>query len=95
MRRGAAEEGHMRSIIAGFLTLAAVQAMAPTPAGASAPHPWCLVVQDWGDGWACGFDTFAQCQTEARAGNTGYCAANPAYRMPAPAKAPRRRRQAG
>jgi hypothetical protein len=82
----------MRSIIAGCLTLAALQAMAPMRADASDRHPWCLVVQDWGDGWACGFDTFAQCLTEARAGNIGYCAANPAYRPPAAAKPPQRRR---
>jgi hypothetical protein len=82
----------MRSIIAGCLTLAALQAMAPMRADASDRHPWCLVVQDWGDGWACGFDTFAQCLTEARAGNIGYCAANPAYRPPATAKPPQRRR---
>jgi Protein of unknown function (DUF3551) len=79
----------MRYLTAGFLTLAAMQALAPT--AAADPHPWCLVVQDWGDGWACGFDTFAQCQTEARAGNTGYCAANPAYRPPSAAKPPQRR----
>jgi hypothetical protein len=72
------------------LAVAAMLAVCAT-AGASDRHPWCLVVQDWGDGWACGFDTFAQCQTEARAGNIGYCAANPAYRPPAPAKPPQRR----
>ena len=55
-------------------------------AGASDRHPWCLVVQDWGDGWACGYDTFAQCQAEARAGNTGFCAANPYFQAPAAAK---------
>jgi hypothetical protein len=68
-----------------FLVLA-LAAMPPAPAaaaGASERHPWCLVVQDWGDGWSCGFDTFAQCQTEARAGNVGYCAANPNFRGPA------------
>ena len=64
--------------------------VAAAPAAAD-PHPWCLVVQDWGDGWACGFDTFAQCQVEARAGNVGYCAANPAYRPPTPARSPPRR----
>jgi hypothetical protein len=47
----------MRYLTAGFLALAALPAMAPT--AAADPHPWCLVVQDWGDGWACGFDTFA------------------------------------
>jgi Protein of unknown function (DUF3551) len=72
------------------VVLAAVQAVSVAPAGASDRHPWCLVVQDWGDGWACGYDTFAQCQAEARAGNTGYCAANP-YRPPATARPPQRR----
>ena len=93
MRRGAAEQVRqlMRYVTVGFLTLAAMQAMALMPADASDRHPWCLVVQDWGDGLACGFDTFAQCQTEARAGNTGYCAANPAFRPPAAAKPPRQR----
>jgi hypothetical protein len=81
----------MRPFILGVVALAAVLKSAIGPAGASDRHPWCLVVQDWGDGWACGFDTFAQCQTEARAGNTGYCAANPAYRPPTAAKPPQRR----
>ncbi len=79
----------------GSLVLAATLTAAIAPAGASDRHPWCLVVQDWGDGWACGFDSFAQCQTEARAGNVGYCAANPAFRPPAPAKPPRRPRASG
>jgi hypothetical protein len=82
----------MRLVILGVLALAA-STSAVGPAGASDRHPRCLVVQDWGDGWACGFDSFAQCQAEARAGNTGYCAANPAYRVPAPAKPPQRRSQ--
>jgi hypothetical protein len=81
----------MRPFILGVVALAAVLTSAIGPAGASDRHPWCLVVQDWGDGWACGFDTFAQCQTEARAGNTGHCAANPAYRPPTAAKPPQRR----
>ena len=75
--------------------VAAVLASMQAAAAASDRHSWCLVVQDWGDGWACGYDTFAQCQAEARAGNTGYCAANPAYRPPAPARAPRQRRPSG
>jgi hypothetical protein len=75
------------------LVLAAMQAVVVAPAGASDRHPWCLVVQDWGDGWSCGYDTFAQCQTEARAGNVGYCAANPNYQPPTPARPSRQRRQ--
>jgi hypothetical protein len=82
----------MRPFVLGVLALAAALASATAPASASDSHPWCLVVQDWGDGWACGFDTFAQCQAEARAGNTGYCAANPSYRAPATAKPSRQRR---
>jgi hypothetical protein len=83
----------MRRLGLGVVALAAALTGAIGPAGASDHHPWCLVVQDWGDGWACGFDTFAQCLAEARPGNVGYCAANPAFRPPAPAKAPRQRRQ--
>jgi ABC-type sugar transport system substrate-binding protein len=83
----------MRPFSLAALVLAAALTGAVAPASASDRHPWCLVVQDWGDGWACGFDTFAQCQAEARAGNTGFCAANPAYRPPAPTKASRPRRQ--
>ena len=52
-----------------------------------------LVVQDWGDGWACGYNTFAQCEAEARAGNTGYSAANPYHPPPASARPSRQRRQ--
>ena len=78
----------MRTLTLGLLALVAMHAA--TPASASNRHPWCLVVQDWGDGWACGFDTFAQCQAEARAGNTGYCAANPYVPPPAPARPARR-----
>jgi hypothetical protein len=85
----------MRSRTLGILTLAALHAVTVAPASASDRHPWCLVVQDWGDGWACGFDTFAQCLAEARPGNVGYCAANPAFRPPAPAKPPRERRRPG
>jgi hypothetical protein len=81
----------MRVVTRHVLALAAIAAATLAPAAASDRHPWCLVVQDWGDGWACGFDTFAQCQAEARAGNTGYCAANPAYRAPAAARPPHRR----
>ncbi len=75
------------------VALAAMQAAMVAPASASDRHPWCLVVQDWGDGWACGFDTFAQCQAEARAGNTGYCADNPAFRPPAAPRPAQRKRE--
>jgi hypothetical protein len=83
----------MRHLGVGVVALGAALTGAIGPAGASDRHPWCLVVQDWGDGWVCGFDTFAQCLAEARAGNVGFCAANPAFRPPAPAKAPPQRRQ--
>ncbi len=52
-----------------------------------------MIVQDQDDGWACGFDTFAQCLAEARAGNTGYCAANPQYQPPAPVRPTHNRRK--
>jgi len=82
----------MRYVTLLVLASAAMQAAASS-AAASDRHPWCLVVQDWGDGWSCGFDTFAQCQTEARAGNVGYCAANPNFHAPAAAKPAHRRRE--
>ena len=85
----------MRYVTLVVLALAAIPLAPAGPAGASDRHPWCLVVQDWGDGWACGYDTFAQCQAEARAGNTGYCAANPYVPPPAPAKPSRKRRGPG
>jgi ABC-type sugar transport system substrate-binding protein len=83
----------IRRLVLAATALAALPAVMPAPVAASERHSWCLVVQDWGDGWACGYDTFAQCEAEARAGNTGYCAANPYYRAPAPARPSRRRRQ--
>jgi ABC-type sugar transport system substrate-binding protein len=83
----------MRHVTLVTAVLASLQAAALSPAAASDRHSWCMVVQDWGDGWACGYDTFAQCLAEARAGNTGYCAANPYYQPPAPAKpSPRQRK---
>jgi hypothetical protein len=63
------------------------------PAAATgAPHPWCLIIQDQDDGWACGFDTFEQCRVEARSGNTGFCAANPAYKAATKPTRPAKRR---
>lgn len=82
----------MRPFIAGALALAAALTTVPAPASASDRHPWCMVVQDQDDGWACGFDTFAQCLAEARAGNTGFCIGNPWYQVPAPAKPTHQRR---
>jgi len=83
----------MRHVTLVTALLASLQVAALSPAAASDRHSWCMVVQDWGDGWACGYDTFAQCLAEARAGNTGYCAANPYYQAPAPARPSRQRRQ--
>ncbi|HEY2135749.1 MAG TPA: DUF3551 domain-containing protein [Xanthobacteraceae bacterium] len=80
----------MRTFTMPLLAVAAVVAAGATGANAQ-PHPWCMIVQGWGGGWACGFDTFEQCLTEARAGNSGFCAANPAYKAPAPAKPSRRK----
>ena len=66
---------------------------AAAPASAAGKHPWCLIIQDQDDGWACGFDTFEQCRVEARSGNTGFCAANPAYQPPAAPTRPHKRRR--
>ncbi len=80
----------MRRLALGLVILAALPA-APASAAVGGPHPWCLIIQDQDDGWACGFDSFEQCRVEARSGNTGFCAANPYYQPPAhaPAKAKR------
>jgi ABC-type sugar transport system substrate-binding protein len=77
----------------GFVAMAPAMAAA-APMGAAKSYPWCLIIQDQDDGWACGFKTFEQCQVEARAGNTRFCAANPAYQAPAQPARPRKRRQA-
>ncbi len=82
----------MRNLVLGLVAFAGVFA-APAVAAAAGSHPWCLIIQDMDDGWACGFDTFEQCFVEARAGNTGFCAPNPAYQAPAPhVRKPKRRR---
>jgi hypothetical protein len=79
----------MRELAVGLLALTAV---VPASASVGGSHPWCLVIQDQDDGWACGFDSFEQCRVEARSGNTGFCAANPFYAAPrAPARKPSRR----
>jgi len=83
----------MRSFPAGILALAAALTTVLAPARGSDRHPWCMIVQDQDDGWACGFDTFAQCLAEARAGNTGYCAANPQYQVPVPVRPTHKRRK--
>jgi uncharacterized protein DUF3551 len=70
----------MRKLAIGLGVLAAMAA--PASAGVGGSHPWCMIVQDFDGGWACGFDTFEQCQREARPGNTGFCAQNPAYQPP-------------
>jgi hypothetical protein len=82
---------------AGAVLLAAVLlAPASQPATARTIHPWCMIIQDWSGGWACAFDSFAQCHAEAAAGHTGFCAANPAYpdtREQAPPPRKRRHRR--
>lgn len=80
----------MRTLAVGFCVLALAM---PAFAGVGGPHPWCLVIQDQDDGWACGFDTFEQCRAEARSGNTGFCAANPGYQPPAAATRPHKKRR--
>jgi hypothetical protein len=77
-----------------ILAVAAALLAAASAASAREQRPWCLIYQDWGDGWACAFDTFEQCREEARPGNSGFCAANPAYQAPAPAKPQHRRHKA-
>ena len=64
-----------------LIALALAMAAGITAAEAKV-HPWCMIIQDFDDGWACGFDTFEQCLREARSGNTGFCAQNPAYQPP-------------
>ena len=83
----------MRQLALGVATAAAV-IVASAAAHASGNHPWCMVIQDLGDGWACGFDTFEQCRAEARGGNMGFCAQNPAYQAPIGQSRPKKRRHA-
>jgi hypothetical protein len=75
------------------LALFAITAAVPALAHVGGPHPWCMIIQDQDDGWACGFDTFEQCRVEARSGNTGFCAANPYYQAPATSTKPAKRRR--
>jgi Protein of unknown function (DUF3551) len=89
----------MRKLALGLVTIAATIAptapmSAASPMGAAKSYPWCLVIQDQDDGWACGFATFEQCRIEARSGNTGFCASNPAYQAPAQPARSHKRRQA-
>jgi Protein of unknown function (DUF3551) len=81
----------MPKLAIGLGVLAAIMA-APASASVGGPHPWCLIIQDQDDGWACGFDTFEQCRVEARSGNTGFCAANPFYQRPEAPNRPKKRR---
>ena len=82
----------MRHLTLGVVAFAALAAGASV-AEAKNPHPWCLIFQDWDGGWACAFDTFEQCRDEARPGNSGFCASNPSYQAPAPAKPRHRERK--
>jgi ABC-type sugar transport system substrate-binding protein len=83
----------MRQFTIRTLAVAAALLGAALPAAAKTSHPWCLIYQDWGDGWACAFDSFEQCRIEARAGNSGFCAANPFIETPASAKPTRKGRK--
>ncbi len=83
----------MRLVTLGILALAAALTTPLASARASDRHPWCMIVQDRDDGWACGFDAFAQCLAEARAGNTGFCIANPSSQAPTPARPSHPRRK--
>jgi ABC-type sugar transport system substrate-binding protein len=83
----------MRKLALGLLAIAAAMTAVLSAAGAKT-YPWCVVIQDQDDGWACGFDTFEQCRIEARSGNTGFCAPNPAYRAPEARSRPQKRRRA-
>jgi len=84
----------MRRLALGLATASVVMAVGAA-AHASGTHPWCMVIQDLGDGWACGFDTFEQCRAEARAGNTGFCTSNPAYQAPTKPVRPAKRSRHG
>lgn len=81
------------AVVVGSLTVAAALPAAAAPGPGRVQHPWCVIYQDWGDGWGCAFDSFEQCLAEARAGNSGFCAANPFYQAPATSAPPRKRRK--
>ena len=83
----------MRKIALALVIIAPTMAAA-SPMGAAKNYPWCLVIQDQDDGWACGFKTFEQCRVEARSGNSGFCAQNPAYQAPIQRARARKPRQA-
>ncbi len=85
----------MRPALGPLAIVAAAMAIVAVGGTAHAKtFPWCMIIQDQDDGWACGFETFEQCRLEARSGNTGFCAPNPAYQaqMPAPKSKHRRPR---
>ena len=73
----------MRRLMLGILAVGAgAMVVAPLPAAARTPHPWCMVVQDYSGVIACAFDSFEQCRVEARSGNEGFCMSNPFYSSP-------------
>jgi hypothetical protein len=82
----------MRAFALGLAIAAATAGDAS--AARTRPGAWCMVIQDQDDGWACGFASFAQCESEARAGNAGYCIANPNYHAPSKPAGTQKRRQA-
>jgi hypothetical protein len=83
----------VRKLALGLLAIAAAMVASVSTGGAKA-YPWCMIIQDQDDGWACGFETFEKCRVEARSGNTGFCAPNPAYQAPAKPARSHKRRQA-
>jgi len=76
-----------------IVVLATLASFAGSSAGAARPpHPWCMIVQDVSGVWACAFDSFEQCRTEARSGNEGFCAPNP-FHPSSPARPTHKRRR--
>jgi len=48
-------------------------------------EPWCAVVNQGGNVmWECYYQTIAECQPNALAGNRGFCQRNPYYQAAAP-----------
>jgi len=81
----------MRWCVVGVLTVTAVFAADVPACRASGNAPWCMNIQSRTGGQRCAYQTFEQCLEDARAGNIGYCAANPFYHAPERAKARHRR----
>jgi hypothetical protein len=79
-RRQALQDGAgLRRLIFAVLVVLAGAILQLPAAAARVSHPWCMIVQDVSGVWACAFDSFEQCREEARSGNEGFCAPNPAH----------------